>query len=111
MAVSLRRISVEACHPDQGVSQHVSQKWKEVPMRGFPSGGRSRPRKSHDARKLALAGIATVAAFGAVASPASANFVKTLKYSCVYPYVKAQPLTVNINAVIPDSWPAKVPTD
>ena len=92
------------------VSQHVSKEQKEVPMSGFRSGERSRSRKSA-ARTAAVAGFAGLAAFTAAAAPAEANFLKTLKYSCVYPFVGAQPLSVDIDAAIPATWPEKTLTE
>jgi hypothetical protein len=56
-------------------------------------------------RGLALAGASTVVIAGA-AAPAQANFTKTLTYSCTYPYVGAQPLSVDIDADIPASLPS-----
>ncbi|MEN0015420.1 MAG: DUF6801 domain-containing protein, partial [Solirubrobacteraceae bacterium] len=74
-------------------------------MSGSQSGAATR-RKA-----LALSAIAASAAFGAVAAPAQANFKKTLTYSCLYPYLlDPQPLTVNIDAVIPDTIQVGVPT-
>lgn len=60
-------------------------------------------------RTLAAAGISTVAVAGA-AAPAQANFQKTLTYSCTYPYVGAQPLSVAIDAAIPDTFTAGTPS-
>ncbi|MDQ8047376.1 MAG: DUF6801 domain-containing protein, partial [Solirubrobacteraceae bacterium] len=61
---------------------------------------------------IALSAVAAVAATGAIAAaPAQANYEKTLTYSCLYPYLlDPQPLTVNIDAVIPDSITVGVPT-
>ena len=62
--------------------------------------------KSREARKLAIAGVAALAAFGATASSAQAAFNKTLTYSCDYPLVGFQPLTAEITADIPAEYPA-----
>ncbi|MDO9353586.1 MAG: fibronectin type III domain-containing protein [Solirubrobacteraceae bacterium] len=58
-------------------------------------------------KAFALASVLAIAATGAAASSAQANFQKTLTYTCVYPYVGAQPLTVAIDANLPASYAAE----
>lgn len=66
--------------------------------------------KSRDARRLALAGFATVAALGAGASSAAAAKL-TLNYQCKYPLIGVQPLKVDIDAAIPATWQAGKATE
>ncbi len=61
---------------------------------------------SRESRRLALVGLTAIAALGASATSAQANFQKTLTYNCTYPYVGAQPLKVAINADLPATTPA-----
>lgn len=66
-------------------------------------------RKSPEVRKLAVAGVAALAVFGASATGAQAA-TKTLTYSCEYPLIGAQPLSIAIDAAIPDTVAANTPT-
>lgn len=65
---------------------------------------------SRKARALTVAGIAAVGFAGASASGAQAAS-KTLTYSCTYPLIGAQPLSVDIDAALPDTLPAGTPSD
>lgn len=58
-------------------------------------------RKSLEAKKLAVASVTALAALGVVSAPASAAVKKTLTYSCSYPIIGPQPLTLDITAEIP----------
>lgn len=66
--------------------------------------------KSREAGKLALAGLAAAAAFGSAASSAQAAKL-TLNYQCKYPLIGAQPLKVDIDAQIPETWPTGEATE
>ncbi len=59
--------------------------------------------KSREAGKLAVAGVAALAAFGTAASSASAAKL-TQNYQCKYPLIGVQPLKIDIDAAIPTSW-------
>lgn len=61
-------------------------------------------RKSLDARKLAAAGVLAAATLGAAGTAQAAD--TTLNYSCAYPLIGTQPLSVAINASIPSRWNA-----
>lgn len=65
--------------------------------------------KSHSARKIALAGLAATAMIGASAASAQAATLK-LTYSCTYPLIGAQPLTVTITATPPATAKVGTPT-
>jgi hypothetical protein len=64
--------------------------------------------KSREVRKLAAAGAVAAAMLGSAASAQAAT--ATLNYSCVYPLIGAQPLSIAINADIPSSVPANGPS-
>ena len=59
--------------------------------------------KSREAGKLAVAGVAALAAFGTAASSAQAAKL-TQNYQCKYPLIGVQPLKIDIDAAIPTSW-------
>jgi hypothetical protein len=65
--------------------------------------------KSHEARKLAFASFAALAALGAGASTAQAATL-SLDYTCEYPLIGVRALHVDIDATIPQSVKAKTPT-
>ncbi len=65
--------------------------------------------KSREARKLAIAGIASAAALGVVAAPASAVTTE-LNYQCKYPLIGVKALKLTVDLDIPATWPAGVAT-
>ncbi|MDO9354556.1 MAG: hypothetical protein Q7T55_12725, partial [Solirubrobacteraceae bacterium] len=60
-------------------------------------------------RAGAIAVGTALLASGAFASQAQA-VQKTLGYECIYPFVDEQPLSVDLTASIPSSYPAETPT-
>lgn len=64
---------------------------------------------SRETRRLALAGVAAIAALGASTSTAQAAKLK-LNYTCNYPLLGEQPLSIDIDASIPTEVAAKSPT-
>ncbi len=66
--------------------------------------------KSREAGKLAVAGVAALAAFGTAASSAQAAKL-TQNYQCKYPLIGVQPLKIDIDAAIPTSWQVGEATD
>jgi len=65
---------------------------------------------SRKARLFTATGLAALSAAGASATGAQAAS-KTLTFSCNYPIVGAQPLSVAIDAALPSSVPSGTPTD
>ncbi len=66
--------------------------------------------RSLGVRRLAVAGLGTLAASAAMASSAHAVTL-TQEYSCEYPLIGVRGLTVEIDAAIPATWPKGKPTD